>query len=214
MGTTASLAYFLPELALSVAILTAIFVDLALTGRAGQRASEWPGNLALAGAGVALVLTLGLRPLGVRGLLDDPTPAWLFNRMIVLDAFSVFFKALLGLALLAAVWMSLSSREIRGQPNEGEYYALLLSSGLAMFLMASAGTLLMAYLSLEFASLTSYVLTGFLRHNRPSRGAALKYLLYGGVASGAMIYGLRRGFGLTGAMDHARIAPRGAAPDP
>src|SRR5206468_2898131 len=83
----------------------------------------------------ALVLTLGLRPLGVRGLLDDPTPAWLFNRMIVLDAFSVFFKVLLGLALLAAVWMSLSSREIRGQPNEGEYYALLLSSGLAMFLM-------------------------------------------------------------------------------
>src|SRR5439155_5152644 len=108
MGTTQSLAYFLPELALSVAILAVVFVDLALTGRAGRRASEWPGNLALAGAGAALVLTLGLRPL-VRGLLDDPTPAWLFNRMIVLDAFSVFFKVLLGLALLAVVWMSMSS---------------------------------------------------------------------------------------------------------
>ena len=140
MGTTESLAYFHPELALSVAILAVIFVDLAFTGRAGRRASEWPGNLALAGAGVALVLTLGLHPLGVRGLLDDPTQAWLFNRMIVLDAFSVFFKVLLGLALLAVVWMSMSSREIRGQPNEGEYYALLLSSGLAMLLMASAGT--------------------------------------------------------------------------
>ena len=64
MGTTASLAYFHPELALSVAILAVIFVDLAFTGRAGRRASEWPGNLALAGAGVALVLTLGLHPLG------------------------------------------------------------------------------------------------------------------------------------------------------
>ena len=31
MGTTESLAYFLPELALSVAILAVIFVDLALT---------------------------------------------------------------------------------------------------------------------------------------------------------------------------------------
>src|SRR3989449_8479342 len=214
MGTTESLAYFHPELALSVAILTVIFVDLALTGRAGQRAREWPGNLALAGAGVALVLTLGLRPLGVRGLLDDPTPAWLFNRMFVLDAFSVFFKVLPGLALLAAVWMSLSSREIRAQPNEGEYYALLLSSGLAMFLMASAGTVLMAYLSLEFASLTSYVLTGFLRHNRRSGEAALKYLIYGGVASGAMIYGMSWVFGLTGAMDYAGIARGVAALDP
>src|SRR5207302_1981777 len=82
MGTIESLAYFHPELALAAAILAVIFVDLALTGRAGQRASEWPGNLALAGAGAALVLTRGLRPLDVRG-------AWLFNGMIVLDAFSV-----------------------------------------------------------------------------------------------------------------------------
>ena len=222
MGTTESLAYFLPELALSTAILAVVFVDLALTGRAGRRASEWPGNLALAGAGAALVLTLGVRPLGLPGLLDDPTQPWLFNRthdwlfnrMIVLDPFSVFFKVLLGLALLAVVWMSLSSREIRGQPNEGEYYALLLSSGLAMFLMASAGTLLMAYLSLEFVSLTSYVLTGFLRHNRRSGEAALKYLIYGGVASGAMIFGMSWVFGLTGAMDYAGITRGVAALDP
>ena len=40
------------------------------------------------------------------------------------------------------------------------------------FLMASAGNLLMAYLSLEFVSLTSYVLTGFLRHDRRSGEAA------------------------------------------
>src|SRR3989441_12449780 len=92
MGTTESLAYFLPELALSAAILAVIFADLALTGRAGQRASEWPGNLALVGTGAALVLTLGFRPLGIHGLLDDPTihsakGLWLFDRMIVLDAF-------------------------------------------------------------------------------------------------------------------------------
>src|SRR4029077_546354 len=143
------------------------------------------------------------------GLVGHPA-AWLFDRMIVLDAFSVFFKVLLGLALLAVVWMSLGSNEVRGQPNEGEYFALLLSSGLAMFLMASAGTPLMAYLSCEFVSLTSYVLTGFLRHNRRSGEAALKYLIYGGVASGAMIYGMSWVFGLTGAMDYAGIA-RGIA---
>ena len=57
----------------------------------------------------------------------------------------------------------------------------------------------MAYLSLEFVSLTSYVLTGFLRHNRRSGEAALKYLIYGGVASGAMIYGMSWIFGLDAA---------------
>jgi NADH-quinone oxidoreductase subunit N len=206
MGTSESLAYFLPELALTAAILAVIFVDLAITGRAGAPAGPWPGKLALIGAGVALALTIGLPSVGVRGLVHDAPQAWLFNRMIVLDGFAVFFKVLLGLALLAVIWMSFGSREVAGQPNEGEYYALLLASGLAMLLMASAGTLLMAYLSLEFVSLTSYVLTGFLRHNRRSGEAALKYLIYGGVASGAMIYGMSWVFGLTGAMDYAGIA--------
>src|SRR5207244_13457867 len=139
--------------------------------------SRWPGVVALAGAAAAIASALGL--------MHVPTRAWLFGRMLVFDGFSVYFKVLLGLALLAAVWMSLGSHEVRGQPNEGEYFTLLLSSALAMFLMAAAGNLLMAYLSLEFASLTSYVLTGFLRHNRRSGEAALKYLIYGGVASGA-----------------------------
>src|SRR5207249_3819881 len=92
--------------------------------------SRWPGVVALAGAAAAIASALSL--------LDVPTRAWLFGRMLVFDGFSVYFKVLLGLALLAAVWMSLGSREVRGQPNEGEYFTLLLSSALAMLLMADA----------------------------------------------------------------------------
>src|SRR6059036_1776999 len=113
MGTSESLRWFLPELALSSAILAVIFVDLATTGPAGRRASEAPGRLALVGAGLALVFTFGLRSIGLHGLVGQPTAAWLFNHQIVLDGFSVYFKVLLGLALLAVVWMSLASREIR-----------------------------------------------------------------------------------------------------
>src|SRR5881398_2009488 len=181
--------------------MAVLALDLGLTASGVER-SRWPGVVALAGAAAAIASALSL--------MHVPTRAWLFGRMLVFDGFSVYFKVLLGLALLAAVWMSLGSHEVRGQPNEGEYFTLLLSSALAMFLMAAAGNLLMAYLSLEFASLTSYVLTGFLRHNRRSGEAALKYLIYGGVASGAMIYGMSWVFGLTGSMDYAGIA-RGVA---
>ena len=196
MGTTESLAWFLPELVLTAGIVVVILLDLVAT--AGRRpVGSTAGIVAFVTAGTALACAVPL--LGRPG-------GWLFGRMLVLDGFSVFFKLLLGLSLVAVVWMSLGSREVRGQPNEGEYHTLVLSSGLAMFLMAGAANLLMAYLALEFVSLVSYVLTGFLRHDRRATEAALKYLIYGAVASGSMIYGMSWLFGLTGAMDYAGIA--------
>jgi NADH-quinone oxidoreductase subunit N len=203
MGPVESLRFFGPELVLTVAVLAVIAVDLVR----GRRGGEWPGTVAFVAAAAALLATLRQPGVtGPEGLLAGVSPTWLFGRMIVFDAFSVFFKLLLGLSLLAAVWMSLRSPEVRGRANEGEYFTLMLASGLGMFLMASAANLLMAYLSLEFVSLTSYVLTGHLRHDRRSGEAAMKYLIYGGVASGAMIYGMSWIFGLTGAMDYAGIA--------
>src|SRR5206468_4635755 len=94
MTTVESLRWFYPELALTNAILAVILIDLVTTGRAGRRATEWPGTLALVGAGAALVLTLGLPFLGVQGLLAESPPTSLFAGMIVLDGFSLFFKVL------------------------------------------------------------------------------------------------------------------------
>jgi NADH-quinone oxidoreductase subunit N len=111
---------------------------------------------------------------------------------------------LIALAAVIAVWMSIGSKEA-ASCDQGEYYAILLASTFAMFLMAESANLLMAYLSLEFVSLTSYILTGFLRHNRRSQEAALKYLIYGGVASGTMIYGMSWIFGVAGSMDFVAI---------
>jgi NADH-quinone oxidoreductase subunit N len=195
MGTSDSLGLFAPEIFLSATVLALIGVDLATT-RAG-RGGRGSALVAVAGSAFAVLAAIGHA---------GAVPTWLFGRMVVFDPFSSFFKVLLGLSLVAACWMSMTSREVAGRPNEGEYYTLLVSSGLGMLLMAGAGNLLMAYLSLEFVSLTSYVLTGFLRHNRRSGEAALKYLIYGGVASGTMIYGMSWVFGLTGTMDYAGIA--------
>jgi NADH-quinone oxidoreductase subunit N len=201
LGSVESLAYLYPEGILSLTIVAIFLFDLLVEDK------EQLGNLALIGVTLALVFTSGLsffdwRP--IAGLGCGSGGCWLFHRMMVVDNFAVFFKVLLALSAVGAVWMSLGSNEVRG-PNQGEYYGILLGSTLGMFFMASAVNLLMAYMALEFVSLTSYVLTGYLRHNRRSGEAALKYLIYGGVASGAMIYGMSWIFGLTGSMDYAEI---------
>jgi len=187
-GSLQSLGYILPELILIVTVLAVFIADLV------SRNQDRGGELALAGVAVALFAL---------SRLVGTADGWLFGKMVVHDPFALFFKLIFSLAALAAIWMSLDSKEIT--TNRGEYYGLLVSSTLGMYFMASSSNLLMAYLSLEFVSLTSYVLTGYLRHDRRSGEAALKYLIYGGVASGAMIYGMSWIFGLTGSMDFAQI---------
>jgi NADH-quinone oxidoreductase subunit N len=189
LGNLASLDFFYPEIILSVTILLVIVLDLVLKNKKAL------GVLAIAGCLASLWATLELY--GAPG-------GWLFQRMMVLDNFSLFFKLVALAATISVIWMSLASREIE-QVYQGEYLAILLSSTLGMFFMASSTNLLMAYLSLELVSITSYILTGFLPRNRRSSEAALKYLIYGGVASGVMIYGMSWIFGMTGSLDYALI---------
>lgn len=185
----ASLSFFLPEIVLSATILLLIVLDLL------ARRKDVIGPVAAIGCVIALIATFDLYS-AQSGLL--------FHRMIVLDGFSLFFKIVALAAAILTIWMSLGSNEIK-QVHQGEYYTLLLTCALGMFFMASSSNLLMAYLSLELVSLTSYVLTGFLPHNRRSSEAALKYLIYGGVASGTMIYGMSWIFGMAGSLDYAAI---------
>jgi NADH-quinone oxidoreductase subunit N len=185
----ASLSYFWPELILFGTILLIGMLDLIV------RSGRVLAIIAIVGSAAALVATFDLY---------NAQPGWLFYRMIVLDNFSLFFKVFALTAIILTVWISLGSKEI-DQVNQGEYYTLLLTCGLGMIFMASSSNLLTAYLSLELVSLTSYVLTGFMPHSRHSSEAALKYLIYGGVASGTMIYGMSWIFGMTGSLDYAAI---------
>src|SRR5947207_4028590 len=189
LKNVASLSFFYPEFILSATILLLIVVDLV------ARSPRGIAMIALIGCFGCLVATLDLY---------SAQQGWLFHRMIILDGFSLFFQGFALAATILTIWMSLGSNEIR-QIHQGEYYTLLLTCALGMFFMASSSNLLTAYLSLELVSLTSYVLTGFLPHNRRSSEAALKYLIYGGVASGTMIYGMSWIFSMTGSLDYAAI---------
>jgi len=99
-------------------------------------------------------------------------------------------------------------------PYRGEFYALLVFAALAICLASSAINLISVYLAMEFLSITSYVLAGYLRGDAKSNEAGLKYFLYGAVTSAAMLYGMSLLYGATGTTDLAGIAQAFTAADP
>jgi NADH-quinone oxidoreductase subunit N len=79
---------------------------------------------------------------------------------------------------------------IPDRDDAADFYSLLLGATVGMSLMASANHLLMVFMGVEMASLPSYALAGFLKGRRQSSEASLKYVVYGGGASGIMLYGI------------------------
>ena len=119
--------------------------------------------------------------------------------MVVVDNFSSYFKIVVLLASFIVVIFSMLSSEVNSnEERHGEYYTLLFGMILGMFLMSSASDLILIYLSIELLSLSSYVLAGFVKNTIRNSEASLKYVIYGGVSSGIMLFGISLVYGLTG----------------
>ena len=185
MDNLSSLRFFWPESVLTVATL-AMFVQDLFVRKSPRRVASLTvaGVFWIALTGVALWLT----PWGNFAL---------FGGLIQHDNLRVFFGWLFLAAALLTVVIVPKSAQV-SPARLGEFIALLFALVLGMFLMASATDLLMIYLSVETVSLVSYVLTSFRRADRKANEAALKYVIYGGVASGVMLYGMSILYGLFG----------------
>ena len=185
MDNITSLRLFWPESVLTVAVL-AMFIQDLIVRRSPRR------ELVLT---IAALFWLGMTAAALAITPEGNVP--LFGGLIQHDPLRVFFGWLfLGAAALTVVIVP-KSQQI-SPARLGEFLALLFALLLGMFLMASATDLLMIYLSVETVSLVSYVLTSFRRHDRKANEAALKYVIYGGVASGVMLYGMSILYGLFG----------------
>ena len=79
-----------------------------------------------------------------------------------------------------------------------EYHGLLVLLAIGMCLLAGANHLLMVYVAMEAMSLLAYLITGFDERGQRSAEAGLKYVLYGGVASAVMLFGMSMLYGLFG----------------
>src|SRR5258708_2537002 len=126
-------------------------------------------------------------------------------RSLLVDRFALyFFYLFLG---GAGISILISMRYLKTEhENHGEYYALMLLSVVGMMCMASGFDIVLIFIGLELMAISTYVLVGFLRRDRRSNEAALKYLLLGAFSSGIFAYGLSLLYGLTGSTNLGEIA--------
>ncbi len=129
-------------------------------------------------ASVAVVLIAALATLM---LASEVRPA--YTGMFLADRFAVFFKFVFYLATVLTFLLSRKYADIEGI-GSSEYYVLLLFALSGMMIMASATDLLSIYVGIELMVICTYVLTGFLRRERRSNEAALKYVILGAVSTG------------------------------
>lgn len=188
MGNFESIRFFYPELILTILIIVIILVDL-LFRRANKKALL--SVIAFIGLLVAFIAVLDLSRFG---------ETFLFSGMIALDPFALFFKILAILAAAFIILFAYPTWEI-AEKKIAEFLSLLIAVVVGISLLASSVNLLMMYLAFELVSVPCYILCGFKKRDARSNEAALKYVIYGAVSTGLMLYGLSLIYGFTGTLD-------------
>ena len=178
-----SLKAWWPETILSVGALAVVLLGAWKRSRQPASAVAW--------------LTLIASAIALRAAPVPPTESPFFG-LIICDPFSLAFRWITLWTLTIVLLLAVSSRELEPSAH-GECLGLVLFIGVGLMLMAEARHLLMAYVAMELVSLSSYVLVGFL-HDQRSAEASLKYLLFGALSSGIMLFGMSLLFGITGAL--------------
>jgi len=128
-----------------------------------------------------------------------------FFGALLVDRFALYFWYLFLASAAIAILISVRYLEIEDE-NHGEYYALLLFSVIGMMCMAAGVDIVLLFIGLELMAISIYVLVGFLRRDRRSNEAALKYLLLGAFSSGIFAYGLSLLYGISGSTNLRDIA--------
>jgi NADH-quinone oxidoreductase subunit N len=133
-----------------------------------------------------------------------PSQAGLSGSMLV-DHFALYFWYLFLTGAAISVLISVHYLEIEHE-HHGEFYSLILFSVVGMMCMAAALDVVLLFIGLELMAISTYILVGFLRSDRRSNEAALKYLLLGAFSSGIFAYGLSLLYGLSGSTNLGFIA--------
>ena len=181
-------------------------------------------ELALAVAGVVLLLVVAFWPRASRNLLAGLTLAGLavaaaltawnwdlervaFEGAVSLDGITRYARAILLAVGVLATLMVAQGDGREGEPDDAppEIFPLLLFALLGMVLLAAASDLLVVFIALEILSLSLYVLAGETRR-LAAQEAAMKYFLLGAFSSAFLLYGIALCYGATGTTNLLGIA--------
>ncbi|MCR5470350.1 MAG: NADH-quinone oxidoreductase subunit N [Prevotella sp.] len=133
-------------------------------------------------------------------LMTTVAPAEAFGGMYVATKAANVMKIILALGTLVVVIMAQPWLENECRKYAGEFYMLVISTLLGMFIMVSSGNFLLFFLGLETASVPMACLVAFDKFKKNSAEGAAKYILTATFSSGVMLYGLSFVYGSTGTL--------------
>jgi NADH-quinone oxidoreductase subunit N len=136
-----------------------------------------------------------------------------FYNSLLVDRFAIYFWYLFLAGAAIAIVGSVHYLDTEDEQH-GEYYALMLLSVAGMMCMAAGVDVVLIFIGLELMAISTYVLVGFLRRDRRSNEAALKYMLLGAFSSGIFAYGLSLLYGISGSTNLADIERAVSAQNP
>ena len=94
---------------------------------------------------------------------------------------------------------------MKNKDNPAIYFSLILLSTIGMVLVAYSTDLVMLFIAWELMSIPTYILVGFLKKDPISNEAAIKYFLFGALASAIIIYGISLAYGVTGSTNIGEV---------
>ncbi len=174
---------FLGEVLLALAIPALLLADL-FTAR--ERRPIVAGALALAALAGAFFFVL-VQP-AVEGAV--------VGKLLRADGLAKAFRVVAVLTGMVGAVAALRGGD--AATNRTEFFVLLLTAVLGACVTAAANDMVLLYLAIETLSIAGYLLAGFKRNDLQASEAALKYVIFGAIASGMMLYGLSLLYGFAG----------------
>ncbi len=174
----------LPESIVTLTLLFVLVSDLIV----GRSSRTWLPYAAIAGLLASIV--------ALYFAWDAPT-SLSFLGAFNGDNLSIVFRAIIALSTAVTILMSVRYVEQTGS-SLAEFIAIMLSATLGGMFLSGANELVMIFISLELLSISSYLMTGYMKRDPRSNEAALKYLLIGASSSAIFLYGLSLLYGLSG----------------